>query len=142
MLPSPADAERIVLENISPLPAEHCPLAQSHGRVLRAPITADRELPPFDRVTMDGFALRSAAWAGGTRSFRITGLQGAGMMPLALHADDECIELPTGADCVVPYEDTSREGSIMTIAEAARLAPGASLHARGSDCAAGAVLVA
>jgi molybdopterin molybdotransferase len=116
--------------------------------VLRAPITADRALPPFDRVTMDGFALRSAAWAAGRRSFRITGLQGAGMMPLALHADDECVEiatgavLPTGADCVVPYEATTREGVTMTVTEGAGLAPGANVHARGSDCAAGAVLVA
>jgi molybdopterin molybdotransferase len=116
--------------------------------VLRSPITADRELPPFDRVTMDGFALRSTAWAAGARRFRVTGLQGAGMMPLALQADDECVEiatgamLPTGADCVVPYEDTSRDGSNVTIAEGAQLASATNIHARGSDCAAGAVLVA
>ncbi|MEI6862500.1 MAG: molybdopterin molybdenumtransferase MoeA, partial [Verrucomicrobiota bacterium] len=65
MLPSPADAERIILENICTFPAEPCPLAAAHGRVLRSPIAADRDLPPFDRVTMDGFALRSAAWAAG-----------------------------------------------------------------------------
>ncbi len=148
MLPSPADAERIVLENIFTLPAEHCPLAAAHGRVLRAPIVADRELPPFDRVTMDGFALRSAAWAAGTRRFRVTGMQAAGMGPLTLRADDECVEiatgavLPAGADCFVPYEETARDGEFVTIANDASLAPGRSVHARGSDGAKGAVLVA
>ncbi len=148
MLPSPTDAERIVLENIFTLPAEHCPLAAAHGRVLRAPVAADRELPPFDRVTMDGFALRSAAWAAGARRFRVTGTQAAGMMPLTLRADDECVEiatgavLPAGADCVVPYEETAREGEFVTVANDASLAPGRSIHARGSDAAKGTVLVA
>ncbi len=147
MLPSPADAERILLEAIFTLPAEPCPLAEAHGRVLRAPIAADRELPPFDRVTMDGFALRSAAWAAGGRRFRVTGTQAAGMGPLHIKADDECVEimtgavLPTGADCVVPYEETTRDGTMMTMATGVQTAAGRSVHARGSDCAQDTVIV-
>jgi len=147
MPPSPADAERIVLANIAPLPAEHCPLASAHGRVLRAPVVADRALPPFDRVTMDGYALRAAAGPAGGRAFRVTGLQAAGMMRLTLQADDECIEiatgamLPIGADCVVPYEEVTRDGATITLGAHARPAPGSNVHALGSDGAAGAVLV-
>ena len=148
MLPSPADAERIVLENVFTLPAEPCQLAAAHGRVLRSPIVADRDLPPFDRVTMDGFALRSTAWAAGARCFRVSGMQAAGMKALTLRADDECVEiatgavLPVGADCVVPYEETARDGEAVVVATDASLAPGRSVHARGSDGRKGALLVA
>jgi molybdopterin molybdotransferase len=147
MLPTPTEAERIVLASVASFPAEPCPLAAAHGRVLRADIAADRDLPPFDRVTMDGFALRSAAWTAGARRFRVVGTQAAGTTPLALGADDECVEvmtgavLPLGADCVVPYEETARDGATVTLAPEAKLARGASVHARGSDGAAGTVLV-
>ena len=147
MLPSPAEAERIVLENIFPLPAEPCPLEAAHGRVLRAPIVADRDLPPFDRVTMDGFALRSAAWAAGVRRFRVTGTQAAGAPPLALKADDGCIEimtgavLPTGTDCVVPYEQAARDQATQCVTLSEPLAAGQNVHGRASDFAAGATLV-
>jgi len=147
MLPTPADAERIVLDGVPLLPAEGCPLAQAHGRVLRAPIAADRDFPPFDRVTMDGFAVRAAAVEAGRRRFRIAGTQAAGVPPLALEADDACVEIatgavrPRGADTVVPYEETERDGAYVTLAPDAVVRPGQNLHARGSDCMAGDELV-
>jgi molybdopterin molybdotransferase len=147
MLPTPAEAERIVLGNISVRPAEDSPLAAAHGRVLHAPIAADRDLPPFDRVTMDGFALRAAAWAGGTRRFRVAGTQAAGVPPLALRADVDCIEimtgavLPAGADCVVPYEQAERDTATGLVTISATPAAGQNVHRRGSDGAAGAALV-
>jgi molybdopterin molybdotransferase len=76
-------------------------------------------------------------------------MQAAGMRPFKLGAaDDDCIEiatgavLPEGADCIVPYEDTTRDGSAMIVAPAAaQLAAGSSLHRRGSDHRAGDVIV-
>ena len=118
---SVAEAEKQVLEAVSPLPAEDCPLVSAHGRVLRQPLAADRELPPFDRVAMDGYALRHDAWLAGTRCFRVTGVQAAGTLPLSLPAKDACIEvmtgavLPGGTDTVVPYEDTARGHEGMTV---------------------------
>lgn len=147
MLPTPAEAERSVLAGAPILPAEDCPLAQAHGRVLRVPVVADRDLPPFDRVTMDGFALRAAAVAAGFRRFRIAGTQAAGRPPLAVEADDACVEIatgavrPRGADAVVPYEETGRDGAFVTLAPDAVVQTGQNLHARGSDHAAGDELV-
>ncbi len=144
MLSTPAEVDRLIRDNTAPLPAEDCPLAQAHGRVLRSPLKADRDLPPFDRVTMDGYALR----AGAGRVFDVTGTQAAGMVPLAIKNAGECIEimtgasLPAGADCVVPYEETSRDGPTITLSTTAHLAPGASIHRRGSDAIAGKELVA
>jgi molybdopterin molybdotransferase len=144
---TPAEAEALILANIPPMPAEDVPLAGAHGRVLRANVRADRDLPPFDRVMLDGYALRAAAWAAGARTFHVTGLQAAGMMPQRLADDLACIEiatgaaLPEGADCIVPYEDTTREGEMVKISPAAKLAPGHAVHRRGSDYVAGTVIL-
>ena len=144
---SAAEAEKQVQETVAPLPAEDCPLTRAHGRVLRQPLVADRELPPFDRVAMDGFALRYDAWLAGTRSFRVAGVQAAGTLPLSLPANDACIEvmtgavLPGGTDTVVPYEDTTRGHEGMTIAAGVNIAPSQAVHRRGTDHAAGSVVV-
>jgi molybdopterin molybdotransferase len=146
---TPAAAEKLVLANVAPFHREDCPLAAAHGRILRADLCADRDLPPFDRVTMDGFALRAASLAAGETKFRIEGVQAAGMRPFKLaDAPDACVEimtgavLPTGADCVVPYEETTRDGPTITVsAAAAKFAAGNALHRRGSDHPAGAVIV-
>ena len=145
----PAEAERLIFENIAALHREDCPLIAAHGRVLRNDLRADRDLPPFDRVTMDGFALRAGALAAGTRTFRIEGVQAAGMRAFKLGAAaDACIEimtgavLPEGADCVVPYEDTKRDGTTMSIVgELKAFSAGNAIHRRGSDHASGETIV-
>ncbi len=146
---TPAEAEKLIFENVVPLPREDCPLLQAPGRVLRADLRADRDLPPFDRVTMDGFAVRAAALAAGTRVFRVEGVQAAGMRAFKLGAaPDACLEimtgavLPDGADCIVPYEETTRSGTTMTVSEpAAHFGTGHAVHRRGSDHRKGAVIV-
>lgn len=137
---TPAEAEKLILDSTVPFSREDCPLVAAHRRVLRHDLRADRDLPPFDRVTMDGFALRSTALAAGTRTFRIEGVQAAGMRAFMLGKEPSaCVEvmtgavLPEGADCVVPYEETMREGTSMTVSADAGIAKGHAIHARGSD---------
>ena len=145
---TPAEAEKLILENIAPFLREDCPLLSAHGRILRQNLRADRDLPSFDRVTMDGYALRSSAAASGVSKFRIQGTQAAGMRPLKLSdAPDTCVEvmtgavLPAGADCVVPFEDTTREDNTITLTTSARVSPDSALHRRASDHAAGSMIV-
>jgi len=146
---TPAEAEKQILAHVASLHREDCPLLQAHGRVLRTDLRADRELPPFHRVTMDGFALRSAALAAGTRKFKIEGVQAAGMRAFKLGADGSaCIEimtgavLPDGADCVVPYEEATREDATITVsAAAAKFLADHAVHRRGSDRKAGDIVV-
>ncbi len=145
---TPAEAEKLMLGALVPFPAEDCALAAVHGRVLRAELRADRDLPPFDRVTLDGYALRTAALAGGQRTFRIEATQAAGMRPFKLGpAPDACVEimtgavLPTGADCVVPYEETENSGAKMNLRPGATWSNGRAVHRRGSDHHAGEVIV-
>lgn len=146
---TPAEAERLVIEAMPRFHREDCPLGSAHQRVLRMEIRADRDLPPFDRVTMDGYALRAASLAAGTARFKIEGLQAAGMRAFKLSsAPDACIEvmtgavLPAGADCVVPYEETTRDGVTVTVSEVGRAATaGSAVHRRGSDHMSGDVLL-
>jgi molybdopterin molybdotransferase len=148
---TPSAAERLIRENMPLFLREDCPLAAAQGRILREDLRADRDLPPFDRVTMDGYALKTAALAAGTRQFRIEGVQAAGMLPRTLGAaPDVSVEimtgavLSTGADCVVPYEETTRDANGATITvnkEAGKLLAGHSVHRRGSDHRLGEVMV-
>src|SRR5208283_647639 len=102
---------------------------------------------PFDRVTMDGFALSSGALAKGARKFWVEATQAAGMRPFALRGQgDGCIEvmtgaaLPEGADCVVPCEDAARVGGTAVISPGIEIpAPWRHVHRRGSDHRAGEV---
>jgi molybdopterin molybdotransferase len=145
---TPAEADLLVRANLPTFLREDCPLAQAHGRVLRADLTADRDLPPYDRVTMDGYALRADAVARGVTAFTVQGTQAAGMRPLALEpAADACVEvmtgavLPAGADAVVPYEQTTRQGDHVALAAGTTVHAGDSVHRRGSDHPAGDIVV-
>lgn len=149
MLLAPHEAERIVLETVPVLPAEDCPLAAAHGRVLRETLRADRDLPPFDRATMDGIALSFGAWTAGRRELIVEAVQAAGTIRRKLSAPDAaCIEimtgapLPEGCDLVIPYEEIEIAGGVARLRDGATAAPGRAVHRRGSDALLGAELVA
>ena len=90
---------------------EEVPIEDSVGRVLRQDIFADRDMPPYDRVTMDGIALSYEAFKNGLREYVVDKVQMAGEPPAILENDFEAIEIMTGAilsqgcDMVIRYED-------------------------------------
>jgi molybdopterin molybdotransferase len=140
-------AEAMILAHMRRLPARHEPLSACAGRVLLEDITAERDQPPFDRVTMDGIAIAFRDWRAATRTFVVAGTQGAGAEPLALTAAGECVEvmtgtgLPRGADTVVPVERVQRSGNRATIGADAAIAAGQFVHRRGSDRLAGSIVL-
>lgn len=146
---TPAGAEKLIFDAIPLFHREDCAIAEAHGRVLRSELKADRDLPPFDRVTMDGYALRASELAKGATRFAVQATQAAGMRPFTLAAQAEtCIEimtgavLPEGADCVIPYEETTREGDAIVVSPGPETAVvGRNVHRRGSDHRAGDVVV-
>ena len=147
---TPAEAESLIRENLPEFGTEECSLDEAHGRVLRHELRGDRDLPPFDRVTMDGYAVRAAAISGKQRGFQIEATQAAGMRPFTLGDPAHgCIEvmtgavLPEGADSVIPYEETRSEGSRMELLPEVK-APkaGQAVHRRGSDHRQGDIIVA
>jgi molybdopterin molybdotransferase len=111
-----AEAEALILAQMPRFPARQEPLAACGGRVLAEDIQAERDQPPFDRVTMDGIAIAYRDLAAGVRSYEVVGTQAAGAEPLAVAAA-QCVEvmtgtaLPLGADTVVPVERVQRSGA-------------------------------
>ncbi len=143
---SVAQAEALIAEHMPSFGSERIPLEQAAGRVLRQVVQAEHDHPPFDRVMMDGIALR---WSEPLpREFAFAGTQVAGMVRQALQAGDTCIEvttgamLPAGCDCVVPVEQLRRDGSHYQLVDGYQPARGQFIHPRGSDCLAGAKLLA
>jgi molybdopterin molybdotransferase len=105
-------AERIILAEAITYGSELVPIDQSLNRVLAAPIMANRDFPPFDRVTMDGIAIKFESFEMGNRQFKLQSLQAAGQPQQTLLSKLDCIEVMTGAtlplntDTVIRYEDT------------------------------------
>ena len=143
----PAQADRLISENLSCLPIESLPLVQCSGAVLRENIYGERDQPPFDRVAMDGIALDSAAAHEGRRSFAIQGVQAAGDPPLTLSQRTACIEamtgamLPVGCDTVVPVEDIAISEGVARLRDGANIQAWDNVHRRGSDSRQGALLL-
>lgn len=54
------EALEILLKNVPARKTERVSFKQSPGRVLAEDITATSDIPPFNRATMDGFAVRAA----------------------------------------------------------------------------------
>ena len=140
---TPAEAEAAIDAHVVPLAAESCALAAAAGRVLREPILAERDQPPFDRVAMDGIAIAFDACSGGRRSFRIAGTVAAGAAPTPLAQPDACLEvmtgamLPAGADTVIPVEALVIADGTATLGMGGPPARWANVHRRGSDALAG-----
>lgn len=141
---SPAEAEAAIRARAPTLEPEPRPLAMLAGAVLREPIVASRDQPPFDRVTMDGIAFASAA---GRREFRVAGTQAAGARQMVLASDDACFEvmtgavLPAGCDCVVPVERISMNDGSARLQDDVVPAAWLNVHRRGIDCRAGTMLL-
>jgi molybdopterin molybdotransferase len=138
----------LVVKHAPRMEVESCRLEDAADRVLRREIRADRDFPPFDRVMMDGFAMRAADLEAGG-SFRITGCASAGEPRKALLPEPRCCvevmtgaPVPDGADCIVPVERTAR-GTDDEILVTPDFEPrsGLFIHRAGSDCAAGTVLL-
>lgn len=143
----PAAAEQLIGQNLALLPIETLPIAQCADGVLRENVYAERDQPPFDRVTMDGIALDSAS-ARKRGSFVVQGMQAAGTAVTSLQSTAHCIEvmtgamLPQGCDCVVPFERIELADGHATLHADLRPAPWQNVHRRASDCVQGALLLA
>ncbi|MBX3703900.1 MAG: molybdopterin molybdotransferase MoeA [Steroidobacteraceae bacterium] len=141
---TPAQADAAIAAALVPLGVEVLPLSACAGRVLRQPVNAERDVPPFDRVAMDGIAIAH----GPRREFRVAGMQPAGAPALALGSPADCIEvmtgavLPAGCDTVVPFERLRLADGRAALEPGCEPQPWQNVHRRGSDARAGATLLA
>jgi len=114
-------------------------LMEAVGRVLAEDLFADRDLPPFNRATVDGIAIQTKAILMGVKSFQIAGVQAAGMVPIRVALPDQCVEIMTGAaisdsvDTVVRYEDCRIVNGEATLLPGVNIVAGQNIHGRGKD---------
>jgi molybdopterin molybdotransferase len=147
MLITPQAADEAIRGHMPQLSAELRPLLQCVGRILRQEVHAERDNPPFDRVCMDGVAIKSAAFQGGVRRFTLQATQRAGVEPLRLQDGDHAIEVMTGAkipqesDVVVPLEEYSLDGGIVTFSDSVKISPYRNVQRQGEDGSVGSIML-
>jgi len=131
-------AEKLIQAETKDFGNETIPFEEALGRSLAEDIKADRDLPPFNRVTMDGIAISYNAIEKGTKSFKIKATQAAGDQPVDIENLDECIEIMTGAslpgsvDTVIPYEHIDIKDGVAGVLNPS-LKRGQNLHLKGAD---------
>lgn len=131
--------------NLRPGTAEVVELLQSPGRVLAEDILADRDFPPFDRATRDGYAVRAADVSHAPSKLKSIGQVKAGDAFESKIGAGECVEImtgapvPEGADAVVMVEYTSNVGTGVEIKRS--VVPGENVVATGSEARAGQLLL-
>lgn len=140
------EATQTVLQNTIDFGVESIPFHQAVGRVLKENLIADRDFPPFTRVSMDGIAIQYQHFEKGQRNFPIEGLQAAGAPQMTLAQSNNCLEVMTGAvlpkhtDTVIRYEDVELKDGIASITiEDVRAHQNA--HGQGIDRKKGAIIV-
>ncbi len=139
------EAKRRILEGVTPVEAEEVPLMEAAGRVLAEEVRANRDQPPFDASSMDGYAVRAEDVTDVPVILKVVGEAPAG------HALDVEIgpgeaariftggPVPRGADCVIMQENTGQIGDQVTIFQSAP--KGNFIRPRGLDFSNGQVLL-
>ncbi len=121
-------------------------LPEAAGEVLSRDVVADRNIPPFDRAAMDGYAVR---WSGRETelSYRVVGTVNPGDTWRGDAGESDCVKIMTGAKLPGPFDTViQRElaeeadgGGVRFLAEASR---GQNLAREGEDAKKGDTLVA
>ncbi|MCA0352368.1 MAG: molybdopterin molybdotransferase MoeA [Chloroflexi bacterium] len=150
-----ADAQAAILERMTTLASESIELTTALGRVLAAPIYADRDAPPFANSAMDGYAVLVAdlntASADNPVALQIIERVAAGAVPQQQLRAGSAIRIMTGAqvpanaEAVVPFEETD-EGQANAQTEVVRMFQptqhGNNIRPAGEDMQAGSLVLA
>ncbi len=141
------EALEIVLREARALPGEDVGLGEALGRVLAEDVASDVDLPPFDRVAMDGYALRAADVATAPVALDVIGEVRAGQWPDLTVGPGQAARimtgaaLPPGADAVQQVEKTQPLDEFRVTVLAA-VASGANVAPCGSEVRAGDIVLA
>lgn len=141
------EAEKIILSQQKDFGTETISFRNALGRVLAQDIRADRDLPPFNRVAMDGIAIKYEAFEKGIRTFKTVAVQAAGEEPKDIVGIDECIEIMTGAplpsttDTIIRYEDLQIKNGEAHV-QVETINKGQNIHWKASDKKKDEVLIA
>jgi molybdenum cofactor synthesis domain-containing protein len=103
---------------LAALRTEEAPLLTAHNRVLAEDVTSRLDIPPFNRSTVDGYAVKAADTFGTEENhparLSVGGVVNIGELPKINVSQGQAAEtvtgapIPDGADAVVMVEDTER----------------------------------
>jgi len=115
------EAKRILQQRLSakPVGTEFTPLLEAHERVLAKDVVAHIDVPPFNRATVDGYAVKAKGTFGADETnpitLKICGRINVGESPHSVVKDSSAADIatgapmPQGADAVVMFEHTIRK---------------------------------
>ncbi len=151
------EARERILQNTVVLDSEDRPILECLGQVLDTDIRADESIPPMDNSAMDGFAVRARDTQGAASSspvvLSVIGQVAAGYVSSRSVEPGTAIRimtgapLPSGADTVVPFEDTDEDAraargeALSDIGILVEASEGANIRRRGEDITAGQVVL-
>jgi molybdopterin molybdotransferase len=130
------DAVREIVARVRSLPGEAVPLASALGRTLARDIRAGGNVPPFDKATMDGYAVRAGDTDKGVE-LEVTEDLPAGRVSRRQLGPGQAARimtgapLPRGADAVVMVEDTEETDDRVRILRPVK--PGDNIGEAGED---------
>jgi len=141
------NAKQILKQNFSPKPVgvERVPLSKAHYRVLAEDFVAPIDVPPFDRSTVDGYAVRDVDTFGADEdrliALKFCGQVTVGESPSIVVEKGMAAEiatgapLPKGADAVVMVEHSTRRDDNVFIHRS--VSNGENMMETGSDISRG-----
>jgi len=125
------EAQQVVQQHFKPKPSgvEEIPLLEAYDRVLAEDVTATMDIPPFNRSTVDGYALKAEDTFGADENeplrLRVCGTVNVGESPKIAVKQGTAAEIvtgapiPEGADAVVMAEHTERKDKDLYVYSAA-----------------------
>ena len=116
------EARQLIAEACKPIErTERVRLVDANGRAAAADVQSTRDVPPFSRAGMDGYAVRAEDTFGASRYepkiLRVIDKVYTGQVPASSVSAGTAIEIatgapmPSGADAVVMVEETEKAGS-------------------------------
>jgi molybdenum cofactor synthesis domain-containing protein len=116
------EARQLIDEAATPIAGtERVSLMHANGRVLAHDVVSDRDVPPFARAGMDGYAVVAENTFGASRyepkTLHVVDKVYTGQVPTRRVSSGEAAEIatgapmPEGADAVVMVEETERAGA-------------------------------
>jgi len=138
-----------VLAAFQPLSPERVPVLETLGRVLAEDVYADMDIPPLTNTAMDGYAVQAADTTGASPEhpvpLRIIHDLAAGYTTDVAVTPSTAIRImtgapiPPGADAVVRFEDTERDGEGVNILKGVPV--GKNVRQAGEDVKKGALIL-
>jgi molybdenum cofactor synthesis domain-containing protein len=137
------EAQKTIASQFKPaaLGKEEAVLLEAYNRVLSEDVVSTLDIPPFNRSTVDGYAVKAEdtfeADENQPATLKVSGVVSVGEQPLVKVGKGEAVEIvtgapiPDGADAVVMVEDTEREDGELRVFSP--VTPNENVMKRGSD---------